>query len=162
MDKIEEQNDVMPVTSLDDEQQTTQTVRREEYGSPNTLTTESIQVSHANDPYSPALQLESSLNESVNDSYVQVDGLMKLPQLESTRLSLTCATGDFDAEGDLSKVHSEPGDSQYPSDSQNPLNAGFMKSSNENQSSSKLTSPENSVFAETDSVAGVVKKYFLL
>lgn len=157
MDKGEESNYVMPVTSLDDEQQTTQTAQREEYGSPNNLMTGLIQVSQTNEPYSPALQLESSLNESVNDSYAQVDGLMKLPQLESTRLSLTCAAGEFDPEGDLSKVQSESGDFQNPLDSQNPLNAGFVKPSNDNQSS-KLTSPENSVFAESDSIAGAVDR----
>lgn len=148
MDKANESDDVIPVTSLDDEQQTTQSIQREEYGSPTSLMTGLIQVSHSNEAYSPALQLESSLNESVNDSLAQVDGLMKLPQLESTRLSLTCAAGEFDPEADVSKVQSESGDSQ------NPLNAAFIKSNNPNQSSSKLMLTENSGFVEQDSDAG--------
>lgn len=157
MDKGEESNDVIPVTSLDDELQTTQTIPQEEYGSPNNQTSGLIQVSHGNDAYSSGLQLESSLNESVNDSYAQADGLMKVPQLESTRLSLTCTPGDFDPEGDLSKVQSEPGDLHNPLDSQNPLNAGFFKSNNENQSSSKLATSENCIFTESNSVEGVYK-----
>nr|CAG4637240.1 EOG090X0AQH [Ceriodaphnia reticulata]SVE73109.1 EOG090X0AQH [Ceriodaphnia reticulata] len=148
MDKADESSDVMPVTSLDDEQQTTQSTQREEYGSPNNLISGLIQVSHATDGYSPARQLESSLNESVNDSYAPSEGLMKVPQLESTRISTTCAPEDFDPGADLSKVQSESGDSQ------NPLNAGFVKPDNTNQSSSKLTSSENSVFVESDSETG--------
>lgn len=149
MNTGDESSDVMPVTSLDDEQQTNQN-----YGSPNSLIVESnnlisglIQVAHANDGYSPARQFESSLNESVNDSYAQSEGLMKVPQLESTRISNTCAPEDFDPGADLSKVQSESGDSQ------NPLNAGFVKP--DHNQSSKLTSTENSSFVESDSETGI-------
>nr|SVE74354.1 EOG090X0AQH [Daphnia barbata] len=134
MDKTDEPIDVIPVTSLDDEQQKVQLARDADYDSPNHPTVESAEVTQANDAYSPALLLESSLNESANDSYVQVEGLLKLPQLESTRISVTDA--------DLSKVQSESGDSQ------NPLNAGFVKPNHDNHSSSKLDSNEISVFAE--------------
>ncbi len=151
MDKADESSDVMPVTSLDDEQQTAQTTQREEYGSPNNLISGLIQVPHTNDGYSPAPQLESSLNESVNDSYAQSEGLMKVPQLESTRISTTCAPEDFDPGADLSKVQSESGDSQ------NPLNAGFVKPDNPEQS--KLTSTENSVFIESDSETGIATHF---
>ncbi|XP_057371312.1 uncharacterized protein LOC130692251 isoform X2 [Daphnia carinata] len=139
MDKADEPIDVIPVTSLDDEQQKIQKGKNEDYDSPQHLVVESAEVANANDAFSPAPQLESSLNESANDSYVQVEGLLKLPQLESTRLSMTDA--------DLSKIQSETGDSQ------NPLNAGFVKPNFDNQSSSKLDSNEISVFAE-DSDAG--------
>nr|SVE75930.1 EOG090X0AQH [Daphnia hispanica] len=139
MDKADESIDVFPVTSLDDEQQKITKGNDEDYDSPHHLAVESVEVAHANDAYSSTLQLESSLNESANDSYVQVEGLLKLPQLESTRISITDA--------DLSKVQSETGDSQ------NPLNAGFVKPNYDNQSSSKLDSNEISVSAE-DSDAG--------
>nr|SVE75298.1 EOG090X0AQH [Daphnia dolichocephala] len=139
MDKTDESVDMIPVTSLDDEQQKIQVARGGDHDVPNDLAVESAEVAQANDAYSPALQLESSLNESANDSYVQVEGLLKLPQLESTRISVTDA--------DLSKVQSESGDSQ------NPLNAGFVKPNYDNHSSSKFDSNEISVFAE-DSDAG--------
>ncbi|XP_046440888.1 uncharacterized protein LOC124191811 isoform X2 [Daphnia pulex] len=140
MDKANESIDNVP-SSLDDEQQALQqTTKAEDCSSPNYLTIESAEVANANDAYSPALQLESSLNESANDSYVQVEGLLKLPQLESTRISVTDA--------DLSKVQSESGDSQ------NPLNAGFVKPNFDNQSSSKLDPNEISVFMESDFDAG--------
>jgi hypothetical protein len=145
MDKADESIDIIPVTSLDDEQQTPQQkTKGEDCNSPNYLAVESTEVTNPNDAYSPALQLESSLNESANDSYVQVEGLLKLPQLESTRISITDA--------DLSKVHSESGDSQ------NPLNAGFVKPNFDNQSSSKLDPNEISVFIESDSDAGSLFK----
>lgn len=147
MDKANDSIDNVPVrgtfekSSLDDEQQALQqTTKTEDCSSPNYLTIESAEVANANDAYS-ALQLESSLNESANDSYVQVEGLLKLPQLESTRISVTDA--------DLSKVQSESGDSQ------NPLNAGFVKPNFDNQSSSKLDPNEISVFMESDSDAGM-------
>lgn len=147
----EEPIDVIPVTSLDDEQQTAHAIQKEDFGSPDTLNPDLIQVSHNNEAYSPALQLESSLNESVNDSYAHPDGVMKLPQLESTRISVTCAPGEFDPDGDLSKVQSEAGDSH------NPLNAGFIKPQ-DNQSSSRMTSSaETSVFADSDSF---ISNYF--
>lgn len=139
MDKADESIHNVPVTSLDEEQ-VQQTTKVEDCNSPNYLTIGSAEVANVNDAYSPALQLESSLNESANDSYVQVEGLLKLPQLESTRISITDA--------DLSKVHSESGDSQ------NPLNAGFVKPNLDNQSSSKLDPNEISVFLESDSDAG--------
>nr|SVE70595.1 EOG090X0AQH [Daphnia similis]SVE72480.1 EOG090X0AQH [Daphnia similis] len=139
MDKADEPIDVIPVTSLDDDQQKIQKGKDKDYDSPQHLVVESAEVANANDAFSPAPQLESSLNESANDSYVQVEGLLKLPQLESTRISMTDA--------DLSKIQSETGDSQ------NPLNAGFVKPNCDNQSSSKLDSNEISVFAE-DSDAG--------
>ncbi|EFX88605.1 hypothetical protein DAPPUDRAFT_95443, partial [Daphnia pulex] len=139
MDKANESIDNVPV--VDDEQQALQqTTKAEDCSSPNYLTIESADVANANDAYSHALQLESSLNESANDSYVQVEGLLKLPQLESTRISVTDA--------DLSKVQSESGDSQ------NPLNAGFVKPNFDHQSSSKLDPNEISVFMESDSDAG--------
>jgi hypothetical protein len=143
MDKADESKsiNIIPVTSLDDEHQTSQhTIKAENCNSPSYLAVESTEVVNANDAYSSALQLESSLNESANDSYVQVEGLLKLPQLESTRISITDA--------DLSKVQSESGDSQ------NPLNAGFVKPNYANQSSSKLDPNEISVFIESDSDAG--------
>lgn len=143
MDKADEPIDIIPVTSLDDEQQKIQKTKDEDYDSPQHLVVESAEVANANDAFSPAPQLESSLNESANDSYVQVEGILKLPQLESTRISMTDA--------DLSKIQSETGDSQ------NLLNAGFVKPNCDNQSSSKLDSNEISVFAE-DSDAG---NYFL-
>nr|SVE73730.1 EOG090X0AQH [Daphnia atkinsoni] len=139
MDKADVSIDMTPVTSLDDDHQKIQKDKDQDYDSPNHLAVESAEMAHANEAYSPGLQLESSLNESANDSYVQVEGLLKLPQLESTRISVTDA--------DLSKIHSETGDSQ------NPLNAGFVKPNCDNQSSSKLDSNEISVFAE-DSDAG--------
>lgn len=145
MDKANESIDNVPVTlSLDDEQQALQQTTKADdcsSSSPNYLTIESAEVANANDAYSSALQLESSLNESANDSYVQVEGLLKLPQLESTRISVTDA--------DLSKVQSESGDSQ------NPLNAGFVKPNFDNQSSSKLDPNEISVFMESDFDAGM-------
>nr|SVE80886.1 EOG090X0AQH [Daphnia magna] len=134
MDKADEPIDIIPVTSLDDEQQKIQKTKDEDYDSPQHLVVESAEVANANDAFSPAPQLESSLNESANDSYVQVEGILKLPQLESTRISMTDA--------DLSKIQSETGDSQ------NLLNAGFVKPNCDNQSSSKLDSNEISVFAE--------------
>lgn len=140
MDKADVSIDMIPVTSLDDEQQKIQKDKDQDYESPHHLAVESAETAHANEAYSPGLQLESSLNESANDSYVQVEGLLKLPQLESTRISVTDA--------DLSKIHSETGDSQ------NPLNAGFVKPNYDNQSSSKFDSNEISVFAE-DSDAGI-------
>nr|SVE86297.1 EOG090X0AQH [Daphnia similis]SVE86925.1 EOG090X0AQH [Daphnia similis]SVE88180.1 EOG090X0AQH [Daphnia similis] len=139
MDKADDPIDIIPVTSLDDEQQKVQKGKAEDYDSPQHLVV--AEVANANDAYSPAPQLESSLNESANDSYVQVEGLLKLPQLESTRISMTDA--------DLSKIQSETGDSQ------NLLNAGFVKPNSENQSSSKLDSNEISVFAE-DFDAGLI------
>nr|SVE80293.1 EOG090X0AQH [Daphnia magna] len=139
MDKADEPIDIIPVTSLDDEQQKIQKTKDEDYDSPQHLVVESAEVANANDAFSPAPQLESSLNESANDSYVQVEGILKLPQLESTRISMTDA--------DLSKIQSETGDSQ------NLLNAGFVKPNCDNQFSSKLDSNEISVFAE-DSDAG--------
>lgn len=92
-------------------------------------------------------QLESSLDESVTTEY----GMLKPQILESTRLSVTCAPGESDLEADFSKVQSD-------FDSQNPLNAGFVKShmSSEMGSDStadvKTNSMESSVF--TDSQTG--------
>lgn len=93
----------------------------EDYGSPATAGNPAIcllQVSqNTNDPCSPAL-FDGSLNESVNDVYTPGDSI-KLPQLESTRISNNCLGADFESD-DISKT--ESGDSQYP------MNAAFVQS----------------------------------
>nr|CAG4646466.1 EOG090X0AQH [Macrothrix elegans] len=139
------ENGGVPVTNLDDEQEMARTPQREDFGSPSNLVSGIVQVAHASEAFSPALQLESSLNESVNDSYAQSDGLIKVPQLESTRISTSCAPGEFDGDGELSKVQSETGDSF------NPLNAGFVKSINTEQPSPfKLMQNESSLLNDPE------------
>ena len=101
------------------------------------------------------LQTDGSLDESVTDSFVQPDGL-KIPQLESTRISTTCQPGDFDSEQDVSKVASELGDSV------NVLNAGFLSQGKDSTDSAAESTQENkqismessSVFVESDSESG--------
>nr|CAG4638636.1 EOG090X0AQH [Cyclestheria hislopi] len=100
---MEKEDKNIPVTNLDDANQD------------NQADNEQYQFS------SPTNGLDASLNESVVDSFAQSDGL-KFPQLESTRISTTSALVDFELEQDVSKIQSEPG-----IDSQNPLNAGFIK-----------------------------------
>ena len=128
----------IPVTNLDDENASASTAsappsvdqeaqqQQYQFSSPTNvgLMVDDSQTAHHNQGFSPALQLESSLlNESTIDSFVQPgDGLKpSLPQLESTRISSTYPPADFESEQDISKVQSEPGDSD------NPFNAGFVK-----------------------------------
>jgi len=151
----------IPVTNLDDENATGRTQSVElEFSSPTGLITGHERASNLdfNNASSPALN--SSLDESVTDSFVQSD-ILKIPQLESTRISSgNCAPGDFESEEqDISKVASEFGDSISL------LNAGFLKQKNLSADSagdmasvqdSKLTSMESSsVFVESDSELGL-------
>lgn len=144
MEKNEETTEAASSSGLDEgkQQQAAQNC-----GSPATAGNPAIsllQVSqNVNEPCSPALQFDGSLNESANDCYTPGDGI-KLPQLESTRISNNYPGGDFEADNDLSKAQSEPGDSQ------NLFNTGFVKTnlipadtSSLNESSSDLGTYES-------------------
>ena len=100
--------------------------------------------------FSPAVALDASFNESVTDSFVQIECL-KVSQLESTRISATCPPADFELEQDISKVQSDQGDSQ------NPLNAGFIKYASVSDSlleTPKIPSWDSAVFVDSDSETG--------
>ena len=172
-DNAQDGNVSIPVTNMDDENghafvaPSIHVENGQYFNSPTanggSMLGDDGQVSNINQAYSPAIQLESSLNESAIDSFVQHDNV-KVPMLESTRISMTSyPPPDFEFETEISKVsQSDVGDSD------NAFNAGFLRSRSSEadpapHGASKEAEPESSletsVFESGRQVSLVMQQY---